>query len=139
MSKQQITESQIKEKIKNLTPDEKEFLETAYIADQVYNEVVSYLDIPEDDHVYHSLVVAMLKRQTKDHLIYSIWNNLSDKEALHLRDFISQMSKTTPWLEVDDVVLEFAQAYPDLKEKVYESLTNFFIKFVEKFNNLRTF
>ena len=118
------------------TKEETEFLDTLILSDLVYDAVISKLKIEQDDEVYKSLVLGMLKRQTKDHLVFSIWNNLDEDQLSHLRDFINQTVVTAPWMKNEDVLMEFALMYPKLKEKILISLNEFFKKFIEKFNEI---
>ncbi|MBT7736303.1 hypothetical protein HN709_01315 [Candidatus Peregrinibacteria bacterium] len=103
-------------------------------ADFVYARVLDKLKLPNDDEVFESLVLSTLKRQTKDHMVFAIWNNLDKKQAVHLRSFLAQTKSFADFLSTDDAVIEFALMYPLLLEKVYASLADFFIKFVDKFN-----
>ena len=115
--------------------EEKEVVDTLILSDVVYEGVMKQLKLG-DDALYNQLVLNMLKRQTKDHIVFSIWNNLSDDQAKHLRQYINQTSKTAPWMRDDDVLMEFAQMYPYLMEKVFAGLTNFFQRFIDKFNEI---
>lgn len=121
---------------KKISDEEKVFIDTLIGADIVYDGVLSQLNIPEDDELYRNLILGMLKRQTKDHLVFAIWNNLDEKQTLHLRDYINQISITHSWMSHEDVLMEFALMYPDLMEKVYKSLSEFFQRFIEKFNEI---
>lgn len=103
-------------------------------ADFVYETVLNKLNLPEGDDVYRALVLSTLRRQAKDHMIFAIWNNLSEKQASHLRDYLAQTKAFAEFLSTDDAVIEFALMYPPLLDKVYASLSNFFIEFIKKFN-----
>lgn len=106
-------------------------------ADSLYEAVVAQLNIDPRDEVYKALVMGMLKRQTKDHLIFSIWNNLDDEMAKHLREFINQTAMTMPWMKHEDTLIEFAMMYPNLMEKIYAGMTVFFQNFIKKFNEIQ--
>lgn len=106
-------------------------------ADSLYEAVVSQLNIDPRDEVYKALVMGMLKRQTKDHLIFSIWNNLDDEMAKLLREFINQTAVTMPWMKHEDTLIEFAMMYPNLMEKIYAGMTVFFQNFIKKFNEIQ--
>ena len=107
-------------------------------SDFVYETVLSKLDLPEGDDVYRALVMSTLRQQAKDHMIFSIWNNLNPKQALHLRDYLAQTKVFADFLTTDDAVMEFALMYPLLLDKVYASLANFFIEFIKKFNRYKS-
>ena len=126
----------MKNKVPKISPEETEFLDIMIKSDMVYDAVIQQLDISEDP-LFRSMVVGMLKRQTKDHLVFAIWNNLDDKQTSHLRDFIDQASVVTPWMKHEDLLMEFALLYPKLMESIYESLAQFFKKFIETFNELQ--
>lgn len=106
-------------------------------ADSLYEAVVAQLNIDPRDEVYKALVMGMLKRQTKDHLIFSIWNNLDDEMAKRLREFINQTAVTMPWMKHEDTLIEFAMMYPNLMEKIYAGMTVFFQNFIKKFNEIQ--
>jgi len=107
-------------------------------SDLVYETVLNKLDLPEGDDVYRTLVMSTLRRQAKDHMIFAIWNNLDAKQALHLRDYLAQTKVFADFLTTDDSVIEFALMYPLLLDKVYSSLSNFFIEFIKKFNRYKS-
>ncbi len=106
-------------------------------ADSLYEAVVAQLNIDPRDEVYKALVMGMLKRQTKDHLIFSIWNNIDDEMAKRLREFINQTAVTMPWMKHEDTLIEFAMMYPNLMEKIYAGMTVFFQNFIKKFNEIQ--
>ena len=106
------------------------------VADFIYDSVIDQLNIPKEDEVYKNLIYGVLARQTKDHIVFAIWNNLTSEQSQHLRDFIDQAASTSPGLSHENVMMEFAMMYPPLMEKVYESLSGFFKDFIEKFNEI---
>ena len=116
--------------------EEKEFLDTLIMSDLVYDSVISQLKIDQNDELYKNLVLGMLKRQTKDHLVFSIWNNLDEKQLIHLKNFINQTAVTAHWMKQEDMLMEFALMYPDLKEKIFKSLNEFLKNFIKKFNEI---
>lgn len=105
-------------------------------ADNLYEAVVSQLNIDQNDEVYKALVMGMLKRQTLDHIIFSIWNNLDAELSKNLDDFINQTSITMPWMKHEDSLIEFAMQYPALMDKIYAGMSVFFQAFIEKFNEI---
>ncbi len=124
------------QQVEQYSDEEKEFLDTLIMSDLVYDSVISQLKIDQNDELYKNLVLGMLKRQTKDHLVFAIWNNLDEKQLSHLKDFINQTTVTAHWMKQEDMLMEFALTYPDLKEKIFQSLNEFFKKFIQKFNEL---
>lgn len=105
-------------------------------AHDVYEAVISQLNIPHDDALFHDIVYGILRRQSKDHMVFSIWNNITKEQDRHLRDFIDQSMVTNPLASSDDLLIEFALMYPKLMDKVYESLSAFFKSFIAKFNEI---
>jgi hypothetical protein len=106
-------------------------------ADSLYEAVLAKLNIDRNDEVYVALVMGMLKRQTKDHIIFSIWNNLDEKLATRLHEFINQTTITMPWMKHEDSLIEFAMMYPVLMEKIYAGMSVFFQNFIKKFNEIQ--
>lgn len=119
-----------------ISPEDENFARTLLVKEAVYEAVIGQLKIDHDDEIYRSLIMGMLKRQTKDHIIFSIWNNLDAKQAVHLRVFAEQMAAVAPELDNDNVLIEFALMYPELKKKVFASLSGFFKNFIAKFNEI---
>lgn len=136
MAEQDELQKELDKKLSTLTEEEREFVREAVLAEEVFELVVEKLNIPEEDDVYQNMVIGMLKKQAKNHMIFSIWNNLDDKMAIHLREFINQSAVTYPDKDNDEVLIEFALLYPQLMEKIYKSLSEFFAGFIKKFNEI---
>lgn len=111
------------------------FIENYLLADGVYNAVVSQLSVPKNDEVYKTLVTGMLKRQTMDHIVFTIWSNLDKAQATHLRKLIDA-SADAPLMSYEEILVDFALMYPDLVEKINAGLTPFFQNFIKKFNEI---
>ena len=124
--------------IASLPQEEKEAIDTMIIADIAYDAVISRLDILKDDELYKALMLGILKRQTKNHIVLTIWKNLTKEQIDHLKNMIDQSSVTMPEISTDDVIIEFALMYPELMAKVRKSLSIFFKDFIEEFNALNT-
>ena len=124
------------QKTKDYSDEEKDFLDTLIMSDLLYDSVLMKLKINHEDLLYKKLVKGMLKRQIKDHLIFSIWNNLSKEQMNYLTEHINQTSLTASWMKHEDILIEFALLYPKLKEKIFDSLNDFLRKFIQKFNEL---
>ncbi|MEK7673267.1 MAG: hypothetical protein AAB373_05275 [Patescibacteria group bacterium] len=105
-------------------------------ADNVYGWVMSRLNIDPENEVYYELVLGMLKRQTRDHILFRIWSSLDDGQAKHLREFLNETSITMPFLNTEDAIMEFAQMYPAVMDKLLKSLDVFFESFIAKFNEI---
>ena len=122
--------------IASLPQEEKEAIDTMIIADIAYDAIISLLYILKDDEIYKSLMLGILKRQTKNHIVLTIWKNLTKEQIDHLKNMIDQSSVTMPEIPTDDVIIEFALMYPELMAKVRKSLSIFFKDFIEEFNAL---
>ncbi len=110
--------------------------ESEMVAEEVYESVLLQLNIDHEDLVYRALVKSMLRRQTKDHLVFAVWHNLSEEQSKHLREFVNQMAKVDPSMQAEDMLLEFAMTYPELEHKVFTSLSQFFARFISRFNSI---
>jgi hypothetical protein len=122
--------------IASLPQEEKEAIDTMVIADIAYDAVISRLDIPKDDELHKAVMLGILKRQTKNHIVLTIWKNLTMEQIEHLKNMIDQSCVTMPEISTDDVIIEFALMYPELMAKVRKSLSVFFKDFIEEFNVL---
>lgn len=125
----------LKKKSQNNTPEEQAFIENYLLADGVYASVVGLLNIPKNDEVYLNLVTGILKRQTMDHIVFTIWSNLDKGQMTHLRNLIN-WSVEAPLMPQEELLVDFALMYPDLIEKINASLTPFFQNFIKKFNEI---
>lgn len=124
-------------KWEDLSPAERDFIDEAIISDAIYDAVISQLNIDQEDQVYRSLMIGILKRHTIDNIVFNIWNALSDDLIDQLDNYIDYSLSIAPWMEHEDILMEFAMMYPDLKEKVFAGLNDFFKDFIRKFNELR--
>jgi len=121
-------------KLEELTPEEEDFLDTVILSDVVYDSIIDQLNFDKSDELYARLIKNVLKRQTRDQIVLTIWNSLSEDQNKHLKDYIAQSSKTAPFLSSESVLMEFAQMYPDLMEKIFANLSDFFKEFIDKYN-----
>src|SRR3989338_5555451 len=115
----------MKKTVKNITQEQIEAIDKLVLADAVYDAVVAQLKLDFDDAIYVALVTGMLKRQTRDHLVFSIWNNMDEAQLGHFRDFMNQMAVVAPYLSHEDLLMRFAMMYPELKSKIFAGLTAF--------------
>ena len=122
--------------IDSLPQEEKEAIDTMIIADIAYDAVISRLDISKDDELYKALMLGILKRQTKNHIVLTIWKNLTKEQIEHLKNMIDQSCVTMPEISTDDVIIEFALMYPELMAKIRKNLSIFFKDFITEFNAL---
>lgn len=113
-----------------------EILNNHILSEVLYDSVLDELKIPAEDKDYRALVLGVLKRQSTDHIVFSIWKNLSAEQNLKLRQLFNQSSITAPGVSHEDIMMEFAAMYPDLLKKVHESLAKFFEGFIAKFNEI---
>jgi len=107
-----------------------------WAAEEVYDEVMKRLDLPDDDIVYAAFIRGILQKRTVDYIVGVIWANFDEKKAKHFRQYLNEMSVIEPDLSHTNTLIEFAMQYPDLKEKIFAGLPEFFDKFIEKFNEL---
>ncbi len=113
---------------------EKKILEDVLLADAVLETILSQLKIDQSDELHRALVKNMIRRQAKDQLVLAIWGGLSDEQSVNLREFMRASRITAEWLSEENIVIEFALQYPDLKERMFDALSEFFKGFIERFN-----
>jgi len=136
MAKNKKQKENLDEIVAKMSEQQQKFLADSFVAEEVFEMIISDLNIDENDEMYQNLTIGVLKRQTRDHMILYIWENLADKQIQHFKDFLNQSSVVYPEKTHDEVLIEFALLYPKLMEKVYESLSGFFKDFIEKFNEI---
>jgi hypothetical protein len=110
--------------------DEQALEKIEQLSSDLLNKVLDELDL-ENNEEYRQQVYDLLKRQAHRHIIFSIWRNLDEAQASHLKDYLNQSSVIDPGLSTDTVLIEFALLYPKLLEKIYSSLSDFFKDFIE--------
>lgn len=117
-----------------MDPNEEKILADVLLADALLDTILAQLKVDGEDELYMALLKKMLRRQAKDQLVLAIWGGLSDEQAVNLKEFMRQSRITAEWLSEEDLVIEFALQYPELKEKMFDELTIFFRGFIERFN-----
>lgn len=136
MAKNNKQNKELNEIVEKMSEQQQKFLASSFVAEEVFEMIASSLNIDENDEMHQNLTIGVLKRQTRNHMILYIWENLTDKQISHFKDFLNQSSVVYPEKAHDEVLIEFALLYPNLMEKVYESLSGFFKDFIEKFNEI---
>lgn len=126
----------IEEIISGLSLNEKETLGILVVSDALYDAMLDELNLEDGDEIYRKLLKSMLQRQVKDFIVFTIWNNISDFQLKHFKEFMNQMTVTAPWMELEDVMMEFVLLYPALEIKVLDGLADFFKNFVDRFNKI---
>lgn len=114
---------------------ENEILEEVLLADTVLETVLNQLKIDHEDLFFRALMKNMLRRQAKDQIILAIWTNLTDEQSKHLREFLRQSRITAKWLTEENIVIEFGMLYDDLKQKMFNALSDFFKAYIERYNS----
>lgn len=120
----------------DFTDDEQKIINDHVMSETLYDAVMDQLKIAPDDADYRSIVLGVLKRQATDHMVFTIWSNLSQEQNRALRELFQQTSATAPYIRHEDVMMEFAMRYPDLLAKVHQGLSDFFQRFIAKFNEI---
>ncbi|MFA7685818.1 MAG: hypothetical protein WCX95_03390 [Candidatus Gracilibacteria bacterium] len=132
-----IKTKQNQQKKQELSREDMYIMDTIAISDTLYEAILMKLDIDQKDVIYKNLILGVLQRQTRDDLVLSIWKNMDGKQRAHLRDFVDETAITAPFMKLDDILMTFANLYPNLMTKVYKDLTKFFQNFIENFNRIK--
>jgi hypothetical protein len=117
----------------SLTKEEKAFIETRYIADQVLEGVIDKLDIPKEDDMYRAEVFNVLKRKTIEHIVVAILLNLSKGEEKGLENFMEQGFKIDPAAIPANIIMQYALLFPKLMKKVQVSTKKYFEGFIKRY------
>jgi len=120
----------------NLSIDEKDTILKMFAADELFEAVLNMLNIDQSDELFKKLMYSTLRRQTKDFIIYTIWNNLTPIQAKELKKFMDFNLETYPWMNHEDILMEFSLLYPEFTLKINEALSDFFKTFVVEFNRI---
>ena len=122
------------EDFKSLSDDHARFYDLLVASNELYEMVLSMLNIEEDDNTMKTLMRGVLERQTRNQITLGIWKNISDEDAVHLRELLNSSSITDPGLSTEDVMIKFVLIRPEFLEKVHRHLAEYFIGFVQRFN-----
>ena len=114
----------------------KEVLQNLQEVDQIFEGVMSQIELPQDDEVYYIQVRDLLEQQTYDFLEIVIYKHMSAKQVDHFKDYVHQYGIIVPGIDELSVMLEFIKMYKDLSNKVGESLAKFFKTFIENYKNI---
>jgi|GEM_PF-1365511 len=120
----------------NLSIEEKDTVLSMFAADELLEAVMSMLNIDQSDEIFKKLMYNTLRRQTKDFIIYTIWNHLTPTQAKELQKFMDFNLDTYPWMNHEDVLIEFSLLYPEFTPLINDSLSDFFKSFVFEFNKI---
>lgn len=126
----------MKQKTQKIGETDQKIIDILLNAEGLYDAILSQLKIDRGDFVYRELVLGMLKRQTKDQIVFGIWGGLGAEQLRHLREYMSRAFVIAPWMSHEDILMEFAMMYPELMKKVYSGLSGFLKGFIEKFNEI---
>ncbi len=118
----------------NLTAQEEELLTQIFASEEMLDEVMSTLDIAEDDEVLMLSVRESLKSKLSEFVVLTILENMNTDQLEHFKSFHGQKSVTDAWMTHDDIIMDFALSYPHLKEAVIAAIPGFLDEFVDGFN-----
>lgn len=104
------------------------------LEEAVVEGVIARLKIDQANQYLRDKAVNLLKAGAKEHVIASIWQNMSDDQALHFQNYVGQSAVIEPELSSNEVLMKFAELYPDLRIKVSGDLGQYFDNFVSTFN-----
>lgn len=104
------------------------------IVSEMYNSVLDQCGVGDDERVYYR---EMLVRHSENALVASMLGNLSDEYVKHLGDFMEQERVINPAKDAVACLIDFTVMYPELREKAYEALDEFFKEFIEDVRRLR--
>ncbi len=107
------------------------------ISRELFNDILLRcgLNKKEDPVLWHFLR-RMLIKQTNQRIISSIWAAFTKKHADHFRNFMDSMVKTDPDADHETALTQFAILYPDICEKVFDSLREFFDNFIQNYRKI---
>ena len=115
--------------------DEQNLLERMLAADLIYDVVMIQLDF-DDDPVFASLVEQVLRKQTVNNIISTIWKNLDAPLIEALKLHLDHNSGLDISISHEELLMNFALRYPVLSHKINQSLAQFFRDFIAKFTEL---
>jgi hypothetical protein len=79
----------------------------------------------------------ILFRQCKNALIAAIWSNLDASQVKHLSEHMREAMIINPKRDHVSILIDFVLMYPELREKIFVELDEFFRGFIEDFRRIR--
>ena len=125
--------------MENLTPQEEQLITQIYASEQMIDEVMSLLDIAEDEEILMLSVRASFEKKLSEFIALTIMENMNFAQLEHFKNYSQQKFVTAEWMSHDDITMEFALSYPDLNEAVMKAIPGFLNDFVEGFNEAMKF
>lgn len=109
------------------------FKESSRLFDQVLGECG--LDKNENPGRW-KLARDILRKQTSHRMISTIWSSIESKHVEHFDGFVNSSLAIDPDTDYDTILLNFAVLYPEIRQKVFDSLQEFFDNFVENYERV---
>lgn len=123
----------------NLTPQEEQLISQIYASEQMIDEVMSLLDIAEDEEILMLSVRASFEKKLSEFITLTILENMNFAQKEHFDSFSQQKFVTAEWMSHDEITMEFALSYPDLNGAVMKAIPGFLNDFVSGFNEAMKF
>lgn len=122
--------------LENMEDSEKSRVFSILLSESIYEDVLDKAGISREDEFYRSLMVGVLKRKSKDQIVFSIWKNVSNDARDHLNEYVRQEFLIHTKRKHEDILIEFALMYPALVKNIAKDLNEFFEAFASKFREL---
>jgi len=103
---------------------------------EVFDEVIDSLDTFKDD-VFRQRVAGLLHSQLNTFLSGAVMDMLDDERFEAFKRFERSMYILADFMNFEDVLLEFAIQYDDLKEALLELIPDFLENFSERYDRFK--
>lgn len=104
---------------------------------RLFDKILDECGVDKDENpVRWKLVRDILRRQTSHRIISTIWSAIEEDQVEHFNSFVDSAFAIDPEIDYDTILLNFAILYPKIRQKIFDSLQEFFDNFVENFANI---
>lgn len=104
------------------------------IVSEMYDSVIDQCGVSVDEKMYYK---EMLIRHSENALVASMIKNMDEKFLSHFRDFVDRERVINPGKDFVACLIDFTVIYPELREKAYKALDNFFEEFIADVKRIR--
>jgi len=106
-----------------------------WFSSQIINDVMNRLDISKNDKSY-LFVRSFLRKELDRRILMSCWVAIQENHLQHFQSFSDSAYRANPSIDKDAVLVQFATLYPEIREKVFNSMNDFIKNFIENYRKV---
>jgi len=95
-----------------------------WLSSQIVNDAIDRLAIAKNDKSY-LFIRSFLRKELDRRILMSIWVAIQENHLEHFQNFSDSAYRANPNIDKDAVLVQFALLYPEIREKVFKSMSDF--------------